>query len=614
MEVPVSREVITARASAAVEYRPAIDGLRAVAVLAVFLFHLNHHWLPGGFVGVDVFFVISGYLITSIIFRDFERNSFSFGRFYQRRIARLLPTFFTAALVTIAAASFIYTSHDLASAGATLSAAAASIANFKFMFQGNYFILSPDAQPFLHCWSLSIEEQFYLLFPAIFLFVDWKAKKRRTALLLTLCAASLIFGIALTHFRPQWAFYLLPARAWELLAGSILASFKVCESTESGLRDFLPIAGLAFLALSFVVISENSAFPGYLASLPVLGTVCLLNPYNKPTGLAERILSWPPLVLIGRMSYSLYLWHWPIFSLVDYKLYATSTLHRLVLKILFSVVATTLCFYCIERPSRVFLNRPVNRRLTFAALLCSVVILIPLGMVIRNISYVSAEPQDVAKGGLQFNSSARSGSIVLMGDSDASMYAGMIKKLARERDLKLTVMSVDGGDPLPHSSGEKSPLWLDSLAIVNRQKPDVLILACMWTAKLADDPARLGLALKQLEPSARSIILLTQPPTLSSNESREGIRAGNRQPFIEAPAESALRATLNRLVASFQGKNVTVVNVDPLLINNEGVIRFVDDRGKLIYQDSYHLSDVGTTLVEPDLERNIPSQNPKRQK
>jgi peptidoglycan/LPS O-acetylase OafA/YrhL len=605
MPVTVSREVLAARASAAVEYRPAIDGLRAVAVLAVFLFHLNHHWLPGGFIGVDVFFVISGYLITSIIFRDFERNFFSFGRFYQRRIARLLPSFFTVALVTIVAASFIYTSHDLASAGATLSAAAASIANFKYMFQGNYFVLSPDAQPFLHCWSLSVEEQFYLLFPAMFLFVDWKAKKHRTAILFALCVASLLFGVVLTHLRPQWAFYLLPARAWELLAGSILASFTISESSHARLREVLPHVGLALIALSLVVISDSSAFPGFIAILPVLGTALLLNPYNKSTGFPERLLSWPPLVLIGRMSYSLYLWHWPIFSLVDYKLYAASTLLRLIVKILLTALATTLCFYCIERPSRAFLNRPDRRALTFIVLACSLLILIPLGILIRNAYYLSAEPRDVAKGGLQFNSSARGGSIVLMGDSDASMYVGMMKKLASERDLKLTVISVDGGDPLPHSNGEKSPLWLDSLAIVNRQKPDVLVLACMWTAKLADDPARLALALQQLEQSAHSIVLLTQPPTLSSNESREGIRAGNRSPFVEAPAESALRARLNHMVSSLQGGKVTVIDVDPLLINKGGVIRFADDRGQLIYQDSYHLSDIGTRLVEPEFLRAI---------
>lgn len=148
------------------EYRPAIDGLRAVAVLAVLVFHLNSAWLPGGFVGVDVFFVISGYLITSILARDFEHGNFSLARFYQRRIARLLPAFFTVALATTLAAIALCMPRDLASTGVTLVATALSVANLKFMLLGTYFKISPDAQPFLHFWSLSVEEQFYLLFPS----------------------------------------------------------------------------------------------------------------------------------------------------------------------------------------------------------------------------------------------------------------------------------------------------------------------------------------------------------------------------------------------------------------------------------------------------------------
>jgi peptidoglycan/LPS O-acetylase OafA/YrhL len=154
--------------STPVQYRPAIDGLRAVAVLAVFLFHLDRQLLPGGFVGVDIFFVISGYLITSIIVTDCNRNRFSFGRFYQRRIARLLAPFYVVGVVTLIGAMFIYSNQDFSLAGANLAAAAESIVNLKLIFQGNYFVLTPDAQPFLHCWSLSVEEQFYLLFLLVF--------------------------------------------------------------------------------------------------------------------------------------------------------------------------------------------------------------------------------------------------------------------------------------------------------------------------------------------------------------------------------------------------------------------------------------------------------------
>ncbi len=205
------------------EYRPEIDGLRAIAVLAVMLFHLNRRWLPGGFFGVDVFFVISGYLITSVILRDCHGGRFKFGRFYQRRIARLLPAFLAVALATVGGAALIYSPQDLATTGATLSAAAASVANLKFLLQGNYFALSPDSQPFLHCWSLSVEEQFYLLFPAAFLLLYRQSSRYRTQILAAFFGASLLCYVALTRGRPEWAFYLLPARAWELLAGAILA-------------------------------------------------------------------------------------------------------------------------------------------------------------------------------------------------------------------------------------------------------------------------------------------------------------------------------------------------------------------------------------------------------
>ena len=253
--------------AAAVEYRPAIDGLRAVAVLAVCLFHLDRRWLPGGFVGVDIFFAISGYLITSVILRDCDRNRFSFGRFYQRRIARLLAAFVAVAVATLIGAFFIYSPQDLATTGATLAASAASLANLKFMLQGNYFALSPDAQPFLHCWSLSVEEQFYLLFPAIFFVLYLKAKTYRIHVLTGLFVVSLLTSVALTHVRPEWAFYLLPSRACELLAGSILATLPGRGMRHAELLAAVRIVGLALIGISFWAISEGPRFPGYAAML-----------------------------------------------------------------------------------------------------------------------------------------------------------------------------------------------------------------------------------------------------------------------------------------------------------------------------------------------------------
>jgi peptidoglycan/LPS O-acetylase OafA/YrhL len=597
----------SAPVSGSLEYRPAIDGLRAVAVLAVFLFHLHRKWLPGGFVGVDIFFVVSGYLITSIILRDCERNRFSFARFYQRRIARLWAAFFSMALATLVAAAFIYSQQDLASTGATLSAAVASVANLKFMWQGNYFVLSPDAQPFLHCWSLSVEEQFYLLFPAAFLFLYRKADRYRTQILLVLCAASFVFCVVLTYTRPEWAFYLLPARGWELLAGGILATRKT--KPKSNFPAALQFVGLLLIAVSFFVISENAPFPGYLAGLPVAGTVCFLFPIGVSPGLAERALSWRPLVLIGRMSYSLYLWHWPVFSLVDYKFYSADPFFRSTLKVFISVTATAVCFVFIESPSRGLLNRPDRRRLAFSVIACSLVVLIPLGFFVRKTNYIDADLRDIKKGGLRFNQSAKKGSLMLMGDSNASMYGKMAKDLAKELSLKLSVISAAGGDPLPYSTGQQSPLWVSSSAAVKQERPDFLLLVCQWN-RIRDGQSRIALALKELQPFARFIILVTQPPELPPRATRESIRNGSHPPFIEDPEERRGRLEANEWVKSFQRDNVIVADIETLFSTDKGVVQFTDLDGRQLYQDNAHLSAIGANRVKGELRRIMIDHKP----
>jgi len=628
--------------SPAVEYRPAIDGLRAVAVLAVFLFHLNRRWLPGGFLGVDIFFVISGYLITSVILRDCERHRFRFGRFYQRRIARLLPAFFAVALATLIGAALIYSPQDLASTGATLSAAAASIANLKFLLQGSYFVLSPDSQPLLHCWSLSVEEQFYLVFPAVFFVLYRKTGTYRVYVLAGLFALSFLSYVALNRFRPAWAFYLLPTRAWELLAGSILANWRgrrirpmpltflsrgfwqrpwgsqswpgsplgrafsrllwgvdersgrqerrlqprVAAPSGGIGRICLPYAGPILIAIAFL--------GGQYAILPVAGTACLL------LSGGGGILSSKPLVLVGRMSYSLYLWHWPVFALVDYQLYWQPWLVRMALKVLIGFGAAAASYVLIERPGRIFLNRPGSRRLAFAALAGSLVILVPLGIVVRDVNYVNADARTIRNGGVSFNPAGKNGSMVLMGDSHGSMYGKMVEQIARERDLRLNVISVEAGDPLPNSTGQNPRLWLDSLALVRREKPDFLVFVCKW-AKLRDDRNRLTIALRELKPYARFVILITQPPILPEIASREGIRDGNRPPFLENAEERAARMERNEFVESSQGGNVRVVDIEPLFARTGGEIRFVDGQWRQLYQDREHLSAAGANLVKPEL-------------
>jgi peptidoglycan/LPS O-acetylase OafA/YrhL len=250
------------------EYRPAIDGLRAFAVLSVFIYHLNNNWLPGGFVGVDVFFVISGYLITSIIFKECEHGSFSLKKFYQRRIARIFPAMLMVGLATLIGAYFIYSAQDLASAGASLTAAVLSLENVKCLQQGNYFEITSDNVPFLHYWSLSVEEQFYIFFPLLFLLLFKYARKHLVLMLSFLLGGSFLASAVMTQMKPAWAFYLLPTRAWELLCGLHLGSHhRPCQTCTGS-----ALAKLVFdcqLRVNSDVVSTDSrrgSFSGLLGT------------------------------------------------------------------------------------------------------------------------------------------------------------------------------------------------------------------------------------------------------------------------------------------------------------------------------------------------------------
>jgi peptidoglycan/LPS O-acetylase OafA/YrhL len=581
-----------------VTYRAAIDGLRGVAILGVFIFHLNRQWLPGGFVGVDVFFVISGYLITSVLLKDLEDRTLTLRTFYQRRIARLYPAFFVTSMATLIGASLVYSPQDLASTGASLTAASLCVANMKFMWQGNYFTRSPDAQPFLHYWSLSVEEQFYLIFPLAFLFLFLTARRSLRKIMGVACGASLAGCIALTWIKPEWAFFLLPTRAWELLAGSLLVNPSTRTSPQVRGDTRLGLLGLTLIAVSMLVINETAPFPGWLAVLPVAGTMCCLGWAGNQRGLSERLLSTRPMVLIGRMSYSLYLWHWPVFSLVDYKFYTAPPFSRVGLKLALTAAATAVCFFFVERPGRAFLNNPRRAPIAFAFVTCGLLFSVPLGTVVRTANYLNADVREVSHGGIVFNGSSKKGSIMLMGDSNASMYGKTLKEIAGKRGLKLDIISVAAGDPLPFSSGQPPRLWLDSLSMVKREHPAFLVLVCHWRSKLELDRQRLQIAINELKPLTGHLILITQPPELPAVASRESMRHGSKPPFLEDPAERAVRSDVNAFLKSFEADRVSVIDIESEFTTTGGTIFITNQDGRLLYDDQAHLSGVGADRVK----------------
>ncbi|WP_310427338.1 acyltransferase family protein [Chamaesiphon sp. VAR_48_metabat_135_sub] len=578
------------------EYRPYIDGLRAIAVSSVLLFHFHKNLLPGGFVGVDVFFVISGYLIASIIIGECENGQFSFLRFYQRRISRIFPAFFLVSLVTLIAASCLYTSQDFASAGAVMMAAALSVANLKLMLQGNYFELSPDAQPLLHFWSLSLEEQFYFVFPLI-VYLAFRLKVTRHNLafiLIALAAMSFVGCIALTTKNPTWAFYLLPTRAWELLAGCILATYRPEQrSGNPRLEGILSNLGLLSIFISVVAINEGMPFPGFVAALPVFGTVLFLGYSKNRQSIAERWLSHPSLVLVGKMSYSLYLWHWPIFCFVDYALYTRSFIIRSILKICLTLVFSVVSYRWFENPIRSYLNKPKQRVFNFAIFAIGAISFVAIGFLISSNNYINASFDKVKDGGVAFNSTSSKPVVVLMGDSQGSMYGRTVKEIADEMGLRTHVLSVAAGDPLPNAQ-----LYEDSLLFINRNNPEITIFAADWAKKIGNNRKRFEIALSALLEKSQHVIVIAQPPALPKYASRQHIRESGQQPIFEDVKSSQLRKETNTFLLSHRNRRVHVLDINSLFEKPDGSIRFTGSQGQQIYNDAGHLAGYGSNMAK----------------
>jgi peptidoglycan/LPS O-acetylase OafA/YrhL len=584
-------------------YRPAIDGLRTVAVVSVLLFHFDRQLLGGGFVGVDVFFVISGYLIGSVLLADIERGRFSLARFYQRRIARIFPAFATVIAVTLAFGWLIYSSLDFASLGANAAAAALSVINIKLLFQGNYFALSEDAQPILHYWTLAVEEQFYLTFP-IYLYLITRLGRRPILINLWVGGVSFVACIAVTYFNPSYAFYLLPTRAWELLAGSSLALAE-WKGFQAGNRHaaIAAWAGMVLLVMSFLGIRQNDQFPGWIAAFPVIGAVLVLTAMSNRDLLLVRLLSHPVPVAVGKLSYSLYLWHWAVFSLIDYRFFALGNVSRGALKVAITIIASLMTYRVVEKPLRAVLNKPVLQLPTFVGTALTIASLSVVGILVRDNYYLNAAPARIVSGGIAI-AGGSGGSVVLAGDSQASMYGTELASLAREKGFMLNIVSVAGGNQLP---GLSSTYWPDVSAFIAQRRPDVVILVNAWSAKIATDTEPVRAALADMKGHVGHVILLAQQPTAPPAASRKGIREGARPPFFEEPDARAARMTATAGIERFASDWVIVRDVSPIFLGRNDEIRLISENGRLTYQDSTHLSDAGTALVRPLLAKAIAS-------
>ena len=360
-----------------VGYRSDIDGLRGIAVISVVLYHAGVSFLRGGYVGVDVFFVISGYLISALIYRDLMRGTFSLRSFYERRAKRILPALLTVVSVSICLGALLLAPRELEVLSAQSITALTSTSNFFFWVRTNYFAPHAELKPMLMTWSLGVEEQFYLLFP---LLLGWIWSLGRRKLLLSLAALSLVsfvVSVVQVSFYPSASFFLLTSRWWELGLGTILGIYEASRTEEAGRRlavwrrEVLGILGILGVLAGALLYTPTTLFPGAAALLPVVASLMLLSSYGSWVN--RNILSSKILVGAGLISYSLYLWHWPILSLAQYCSGDALAPVPTACLVVFAIVAATFSYFFIEQPFR-HMPRTTRtiRRYAMASALCSI--------------------------------------------------------------------------------------------------------------------------------------------------------------------------------------------------------------------------------------------------
>ena len=350
------------------QYRPDIDGLRAIAIISVIAYHAGFSGFSGGFVGVDIFFVISGFLITSLLFKEAAATGrINLGAFYARRVRRLMPAGLVVVAVTLVLGAIFLppASSEQSSLARTAIAFAYFGSNFYFFKKtGGYFDEPSFGMPLLHTWSLAVEEQYYLIWPMIMLLVfhfsgarhaEGFMRRRSLWVLGAMFAASLALSIGTTRDHQSFAFFLLPARIWEFAIGGMVGlAGSAFYARLRGWAEVLAVGGLALIVYSVVALDHNTPFPGWAALFPVLGTVFLIAGMTADEdGFVRRILALKPMVFIGLLSYSWYLWHWPLLSLFRiYNLGAQDAATNAVI-IGLALVLAWLTYVLIENPIRV---------------------------------------------------------------------------------------------------------------------------------------------------------------------------------------------------------------------------------------------------------------------
>lgn len=456
------------------KYRRDIDGLRAVAVLSVLAFHGFPHALTGGFVGVDVFFVISGFLISSILFENFEADRFSYIEFYSRRIRRIFPALVTVLVLVYLAGWFLLFAEEFKSLGKHTAGGAGFVANLFLYMERGYFDSSAEAKPLLHLWSLGVEEQFYIFWPLL-LGLVWKRRINFLGVTLAIALASFVYNLYMVGRDADAAFYSPLTRFWELMMGGMLAYWymhrRPAAATPGNWRSAV---GLILIAGSVLLLSKNNVFPGVWALFPTLGAALIIS--AAPGAWVNRyILGHPVMVWVGVISYPLYLWHWPLlaFARID-EGHATGPVVRLT-ELALSFPLAWLTYRLIENPIRRSRSpRPV------IALAVSMALIFCVGSV------------TFLKSGFEFRAAARNFPVTPVGEFTASRTSdGSCERLFHKEKVKEEVCLANDPRPQILVVGDSHAMALNAAAYLKEVPLKTLLVsgvACPPYSQVAFTP------------------------------------------------------------------------------------------------------------------------------
>ncbi|MGE4317353.1 MAG: acyltransferase family protein [Deferribacterales bacterium] len=625
----------------AIKYRQDIDGLRTMAILPVIFYHAGMNIFSGGYVGVDIFFVISGYLITSIIVKELNDDRFTIANFYVRRVKRIFPALYFLLSFTFILSFFSLMPAHFEAFGKSVVSTVLFSSNILFWSESGYFESAAETKPLLHTWSLGVEEQFYIFFPVILMLVARYGSKKYIRWALGIFIISLGFSVWSASAHPEAGFYLIPFRSWELMIGALIALGFYYKTDKPLHKHIMSVTGFVMLLMSIFMFDKSTPFPSYRALLPCVGTALII---ISEGGIINRALSWRPIVWIGLLSYSLYLWHWVLFALRNYweNVHIPEFYKSNLFLIFLTFAFASFSYYVVEKPLRV---AKIQRKRLFFSVTFAVMAVFTLiggytaydkgmpGRIPAEVSKISHVPDsgfknkkcyeltaDEIKEGRMclLGDSGRKPDFILWGDSHALALSDGINSFAKSESKSGYFASNSSCPPLlglkstDRSKTDRCESFKQAVAerIASDDSVRKVLLVCRW-----QEYTKTGYGLAQLEKSladtldrlkGKDVYFVLDNAEADFDVPRELAKflllkaklpalAPSKAPYASEAEYLERNGGMMKMLEKYKGENFHVAELYKGLCEN-GECAVAHD-GHSLYYDDDHLSVYGAELA-----------------